>query len=747
MEKRVPKVVGPWLAGTFDRDRAVSRAATEGLSSFLTTPEKVAQFWKRCQQQILDYTDDAIKETAETLSDRRSTNADDADTKYFRVVAASLALVLNLLQKLSTADIERCIDSYDRFFENDKVWASAVANDPNMRRLSSQLLLACIEKRPGRVEADLSRISRVFVAEGLRSNQTGSATDYIEALIKVTTLYPTIWTSDYRGKKPPVSRLRIFLESGSQGGPPHYWTKLTKLAETMPRGILPEDTNDAIEFLKSMRKGVTNRDEPRSNATEAWSAYLGLARLFLQNAPSSEARLKLCQDTIFPLTRHYLFHSPETSAWSSGNQLQILIRAYTSTTTLPFEDLVQATIHEWGRLRDELKGHIHNSLPEASKEHEKSQKSIAEEASRWFSLTGVILDGHEKTLGCERPIPDIPTQLSLELLEEALKVLRTRNWKPFGAALAVESAIKLAPLLFRSASSVKCILDELDDSVAKGREEFLRSPSALYILSSVALLGQIPQLYGSFERIWKSSISVVVECLDTAEAVPALSKLISSTQTAMIALQNPDLQTELIRRCLMCAVGSSESGWELFNNVFTFGALSEPASSRLAKELVSRISNSVGEPNKGVLRGLQIIAEKRLESLVQDEDSHMTLMTSLLSLSEKGHGPEVALLHALLENPSSGTSNAHILIQQNINSASPNSLTYVCPDYTITVVSDRSAGSIPLFNKPFKHKKCCELLQQAKISVESYLLCYRMLQLGNSNWKSSFRRLQILHWR
>ncbi|KAI1119542.1 hypothetical protein F5Y14DRAFT_395709 [Nemania sp. NC0429] len=675
MEKRVPKVVGPWLAGTFDRDRSVSRAATEGLSSFLTTPEKVAQFWKRCQQQILDYADDAIRETAETLSDRRSTNADDADAKYFRVVAASLALVLNLLRELGTADIEKCIDSYDHFFEHDKVWSSAVANDPAVRRLSSQLLLVCTKKRPGRVEADLSRISRVFVTEGLRSNQAGSVTDYIEALIKVTALYPTIWTSDYRGKKAPVARLRIFLESGSQGGPPHYWSKLTELLETMPRGILPEETNGVIDFLNSMRKGITNRDEPRSNATEAWSAYLGLARLFLQGAPSGEARLKLCQDTIFPLTRHYLFPSPENSGWASGNQLQILIRAYTSTTTLPYEDLVSATRLEWGQLKDELKSRIHNSLPEASKEYEKSQKLVAEEAGRWFSLTGVVLDGHEKTAGLERPIPDVTTQLSLELLEEALKTLRTRNWKPFGAALAVESAIKLAPLLFKPASSVKGILDGLNDAVVKGREDFLRSSSALYILSSIALLGQIPHLRDNFEHIWKSSISAVVECLDIAEAVPALSKLISSTQAAMIARQNPNLQTELIRRCLMCALGNSGSSWELFNNVFAFGALSEPASSRLAKELIGRIANSVGEPNKGVLRGLQIIAEKKPESLVQDGDSRMALMTSLLSLSEKGHGSEVALLHALLDTSSSGTSNAHILIQQNINSASPSSLT------------------------------------------------------------------------
>ncbi|KAJ2999181.1 hypothetical protein NUW58_g95 [Xylaria curta] len=674
MEKNVPKIVGPWLAGTFDRDRAVSRAATEGLSSFLSTPEKVTQFWRRCQEQILNYASDAIKETPETLSDSRSTSSDDADAKYFRVLAGSLALVLNLLHKLSAADTEKCCNGYDRFFENDKVWASAVVNDPNVRGLVSQLLSLCIEKRSGRVEADLSRISKVFVAEGLKCNQTGSATDYIDALINLTARYPTVWTSDYRGKKSPVSRLRIFFESGSQGSSPQFWAKLTQLIGAIPSGILPEDTGGAIELLGSLRKGITNRDEPRTNAVEAWSTYLCLARHFLLTVPSSEARLKLSQDTIFPLTKYYLFPSPESSVWSSGSHLQILIRAYTSTTTLPFEDLVEATKLEWAQLKDDLKDHIRNSLPESSKEHIKSQRSVAEEGGRWFSLTGKILDAHEKTVAGDRPIPNIPAQLSLELLEESLKLLEIRNWRPFGAALVVESAFKLAPLLFKTAHFTKGILDGLNHCLVEGREVFLKSSSAPFILSSITLLGQIPQRHGEFERIWNSSISVVMECLDTAEAISALSNLVSSAQAGVIALQNASLQTELIRRCLMCAVGNAGSSWELFDNIFTFGALSEHASNRLTKELAIRITTSFGEPNEGVLKALRIIAEKKPSLLTQDEEIHMTLMTSLLSLSEKGRSSEVTMLQALLENPTNGISNAHILIQQNINSASPSSL-------------------------------------------------------------------------
>ncbi|KAI0521438.1 hypothetical protein F5B22DRAFT_644168 [Xylaria bambusicola] len=674
MEKNVPKIVGPWLAGTFDRDRAVSKAATEGLSSFLTTPEKVLLFWKRCQQQILNYASDAVKETADTLSDRRSTNSDDADAKYFRVLAGGLALVLNLLQKLDAADVEKCMDTYDQFFDNDIIWASAVASDSAVRKLSSQLLSVCIERRPGQVDADLPRISKIFVAEGLKSNQTGSAIDFIDVLTKITTKYPTVWTSDYRSKKSAVSRLKLFLESGSQASPPHYWTKLTQLVEMIPSGILPADTDGAIELLTSMRKGVSSRDEPRTNLIEAWSSYLSLARQFLQTASSSEARLKISQHAIFPLIKNYLFPSPETSVWSSGNHLQILIRAYTSTTTLPFEDLVEATRLEWGQLKDELQNHIRNSLPETSKEHQNSQKSVAETGGKWFSLAGKILDAHEKTATGDRPIPDIPTPLSFELLEESIKLLNTRNWKPFGVAIIVESAIKSASPLFSRTPASFSILDKLEDYLVEGRDVFLRSCSAPFILSSIILLGQIPHQQRQFEKIWDSSISIVMEFLDTTEGIPALSKLISSTEAAIMAQKKPDLQAELIRRCLMCSTGHPGSSWDLFNNVFTFGVLNEPASNRLAKELASHIKNSSGELNEDVLRGLQIIAEKNPELLTRDEEVHMGLMTSLLSLSEKGRGSQTATLQALLGTQSNEASNIDHLIQQNINSASPTSL-------------------------------------------------------------------------
>lgn len=676
MERNVPKIVGSWLAGTFDRDKAVSRAASEGLSSFLTTPEKVTQFWRRCQPQILEYASDAIKETSETLSDERSTNADDAEAKYHRVLGSSLALVLNLMQKLDLPDLEKCQDIYDQFFEQDKVWGSVISNDAAVRRLSSQLLSVCLAKRSDRIGADLARLSKTFVGEGLKGSQTGSATDYIDVLTQLTIKYPTVWTSEYRGKKSLTSRLKGFLERGSQGSTSKFWILLNNLLEAIPTSILPEGLDGAQGFLKSLRLGVTNREESRTNAVDGWSTYLNTARRFITTAQSGDDRVKLAQENIFPLIAHYLYPTPESSTWASGSQLPVLIKAYTSTATSPFKEVVEATTSEWNQWKENFKNRIRNSLPGASREHEKSQKSVADEGDRWFAFTGLISEAHEKTSTTDRPIPNLPAEYSFELLQDIFKLLETRNWKPFGAAATVESAFRKSPRLFRQSSgSTNEIFSCLENLSSENQIELLQSPSAAYIFSSINLLGQIPEQKQEYEKIWKANTTALLEHVDHPGALPALTTLISTEYASTLAQQIEALEGELIKQCLACAIDDISSGWALFDAVFTFGTLTNASAKQLAKELASRITNSLGQPNPGVVKGLRLIAEKKPDILIQDEETHMNLMTNLLSLSERfGVTSDIATLKRLMDNPSTNGHRTLGLVQQSISSADLGSL-------------------------------------------------------------------------
>ena len=676
MEKRLPRIVGSWLAGTFDRDRTVSRVATEGLSSFLTTEDKVVQFWKRCQQQILDYASDAFKETSSTLSDERSTTADDAEAKYHRVLASSLSLVLNLLQKLDPSELDKQKDNYDQFFEHDKVWSNITSKDTLLRRLSCQILSISLDKRADRISADLLRISKYFIAEGLKSSQSGSAADYVAVLMKLTEKFPSVWTSDYTGKRSPTSRLRSFLEKGSQGSSAKYWGSLGQLLDIVPAEILPADAQGASDFLKSMRAGITSRDEPRDTALDAWTTYLATFRIFIRRLDADDPRVQLAREHIFPLTQHYLHPTPDTSVWASGSQLLILIKAYTSVTTSPFVHLASTTKDEWNRLKAEFQDRIRNSLPEASKDHEKSQKLIADEGDRWYILTGRILDAHQRTIGSDKPIPNIPAEPSLGLLEEAFALLETRNWKPYGAAATVESSFKHAPMLFNHPlSSTSKVLERLERSLLDHGEGLLKSPAAPYFFSSITLLADVPEPRSQYEKIWKANMAELSEFNESTDMLPALTKLLSSKHASPLAQQEPSLQAELIRKCLMCAVGTLDTAWSLFDATIAFDILTDVASKRLVKELASRVQNSLGQPVSGVIKALQIIAQKRPELLSQDDDTHMSLMTSLLSLSERSDATsDVVNLRGLIENPTSGGSRIATLIQQNVNDALSTSL-------------------------------------------------------------------------
>ncbi|KAK8106430.1 uncharacterized protein PG998_003103 [Apiospora kogelbergensis] len=673
MERRIPKIVGTWLAGTFDRDRGVARVATDGLASFLTTPEKVLQFWRKCQTQILEYASDAIIETIDTLSDERSTNADDAEAKYYRVLGGSLALVLNLLEKLETAEIEKNQENYETFFQSEKIWTSAVVNENFVRRQSHQMVRTCLDKMPALVEAKLPQLSKIYIAEGLKSDQTGSGADFIATLLALTAKHPTIWTTDYKAKKSPLSRLQLFLEKGSQGGSASHWESVDKLINTLPEGILPTDLEGATKCIESLRAGVVRREEPRSNAVAAWSCYLSLVRYFILKLDTEGAAIKLAQDCLFPLTEQYLFPRPELSAWASGCQIPVVIKAYTSSAVSPKVEVVRATELLWETLRDQFRERMKGSLPEASKDHEKSQKAIAEEGERWFALTGKILEGHSKTIKTDRPIPDIPAKPSAELLMDALKLLETRQWKPFGAAATIQSSFKSASLLFASPHADE-FLRQLEDAVSTGGLTLLKSSSAPYLFSSIVDLGEVQGRQAEFTRIWKAMISSVLSADDNKLAVQAVTMLISSNASASSAHQDKNLQTQLVQFCLECTSGSGDVDWKLYDGVLGYNALTDESTMTLVKELVQRLAKLDGQPSSGVCKGLLLIAQNDPQLLSTDDEIHMSLMTSILSLSEQSSDPDLISLKALLDKPSTKPNKIEI-IQHNLNDASLSSLT------------------------------------------------------------------------
>ena len=173
----------------------------------MATPEKVSAFWTKCRAQILEYATEAAQETQDTLSDERSTTVEDSEAKYFRVITASLSLVLGLVQ-LDDGGDGTSRQNYDDYFAEEVVWKSITFKDQQVRKTVCQLLFACLERQLPYAES--IKVRQAFVTGGLKTNQSGSALEYVRALTKLTQHSPSIWDASPKDKKSPFTRLQSF---------------------------------------------------------------------------------------------------------------------------------------------------------------------------------------------------------------------------------------------------------------------------------------------------------------------------------------------------------------------------------------------------------------------------------------------------------------------------------------------------------------------------------------------------------
>ncbi|KAM0346667.1 hypothetical protein ACHAPU_005379 [Fusarium lateritium] len=665
-ERHLPKIVAAWLAGLYDRDRVVARAASDGLTSFLNTPEKVLAFWNKCQAQILDYAIEAIQETEDTLSDERSTTTEDSEAKYFRVVTASLSLVLGLLQKVEPSNLEKFQSRYDDYFAEENVWKTITFNDAAVRRTVCQLLFASIDRKLP--YADDAKVKQAFLTGGLKTNQSGSALEYVRVLTKMTQTYPDVWSSAKAtsGPKSPLGRLQAFISKGSQGSQPRFWEFLDQLLMVLPSDLITPDV--ASQFLTSLKSGITHREEPRTNTSYAWKCFIDTAKRLLKSLPAND-QLPFVQEHIFPLIEQFLFSvSEKPVAIPMGpNAISVLVEAYIATVQAS-PSVVSASEEEWNRLASIFCAKISGSLPEVSREYQQSQEKISEEGRRWFGLVGQIED---KITELAEDVPDHTAGPSLQAVTQSIALLEGRNLKPYGAARIIEYALSMAPGLFHgdAASKISTFFTTMArDDAAKA----VTSPSSRYLLSSLHLLGSVST---QFAPIWNSWVEAVLDLPSDAMRDSALASLISNDRGAVLAKGNMDLQKHIIGQAVLLAVGNSNN-WELLEAAITYQTLSDSNYRELVQALVEILEK---EPQKteSTLQALEIAAKGRPELFARDERVHTTLVALLLGLSEledSNVASKATAIRTLLDTHIDGKLPVVAVVQANLERAGTQSL-------------------------------------------------------------------------
>ncbi|EQL03826.1 C3HC4 type (RING finger) zinc finger containing protein [Ophiocordyceps sinensis CO18] len=661
MERHIPNIVGAWLSGLYDRDRVVVRTAQDSLSSFLNTPEKLSAFWSKCQPPILDYAIEAAQETRDTLSDERTTTAEDADAKYFRVIAASLSLVLSLLQ-LDTGVNEKSRPKLDAFFADEVVWKCITFNDSQVRKVTCQLLFMCIERHLPYTES--AKTKQAFITGGLKTNQSGSALEYVRALTKLTQHCPDVWAASSGEKKTPFSRLQAFIAKGSQGSPAKFWECLDQLLASIPNDHLTLE--EASDLMSSLQSGITSRDEPRTNTSFSWKCHVDTAHRCL-NALSGDDQLALTKQHLFPLLEQFLFPVSEkpTSISLGPNAITILVDIHVGLVQAS-RRLAESVAGEWARLGTLLCKDISASLPEVSKEFQASQVKVGEQGRRWFGLVGSI---HSKSQELNGDL-DNTSGPSTQIVLDCITLLENRNLKPYGAAQALEYALSTSPHLFTKETGES--LARFLRLAAKGMEKVIGSPSSRNLFSCLNILGTIPGLQGDYESLWSLWTQASLDLSAKESRNAALAQLVSQENAAPLAKNFPKIQ-ELVRSQIMEAIETEENATEgnartFFKAAIVNEALDSDTSRHVGGEMVALLGKDT-QHSESILDLLEAMAKRQPKLFCQQEAIHTDLVAQLLSLSEVGDNsisPRAARVRSLLDGHGDGTLPVVEIIQYQI---------------------------------------------------------------------------------
>ncbi|WPH00474.1 Hypothetical protein R9X50_00330300 [Acrodontium crateriforme] len=650
--KYLPRIAGPWLAGTYDSDRSVSRSAQEALGAVFPSAEKVHGLRRAFCGNLLEFCRDAVlAENIQTLSDERSVSPDDASATYARVVATSLALICSLVQDLPE-DLQKQQALYSEIFGDSKLWDFAIYSDPSVRKSMHRLVQTTIEKQPTLIEPHIKMVSTAYIYRGMSSEQTGSATEFIRTVKFITTAMPLIWTDQYSGRESAASRLRQCLKHGSQASN-GFWEQLSQLLRKIPCEIVQTTFDEVSDLAVAAREGVTRKEE-RNNAFQAWSAYFNLLDVGSANL-SDEDFAKLLESCLIPVIKQYLQPAPDTTEWSVGGLQSSLIVSQVVTIQRAHETLAK----EWPMLISQIIEAAKLSQPEQSKDFQKSQMEVAAIGQRWAELQRNVF---AKT--SSQDLIDSFTLSNVKLLTGCIELLESREGKPFGAAAIIADIVRSC-----QAHLLKCedFKQSLEAYVKDDVHRWMFTPSREYALVALHTIDDEAVFLAAFNAAIKAILESIENNVKRLDAVRDLLPQNASMKAIEAAKSNEDFQT-FIRHSMNFSKG--ESDISCFNDLARLGALSTKTTDAILSDLTASLSVEAQSDN--ALERLSKTDESTVRAFMErSNNTSNQLLPAVLrmenslneAVADKASALSARLLSAIGE---SGTNDKYSLIVSNL---------------------------------------------------------------------------------
>lgn len=681
-------MIGAWLAGTFDSDRAVARAAQDALQQSFAGQERLQALWKIYRDAILEYVEDAaLAQTPQTLSDERTTSPDDSEAKHVRVAGNAILMLRQLLTNLSNENLERSPSVAVALMNNVKLWNYSYHADAFMRRCIYQLLVLCSTKYPSSLP--WTELSTALLSKALHIPQLGSNVSFVDALIAVTKVHPEIWTKDYSSKTPVTRRFFQFSKKGSQKGTEVFWLNLDELIRIVPKTVwAPQQSDTGLidivacrDLMKSLQEGVSNPEEPRSNVGPAWRTYQRTGFWLMSQLTDKDEVDQLLSEHLLPLIDQHIFQDPGHTQWTVPPSASSQIASETVLGAL--REVRRETFLEfWTKETEKVIEKAKLSLPETSKDYLKSQNSIIEMSQRLLVLQKVIISAFPSHIESNNSTSESFAVFVHRLIIAAIDILDKRNGKPFGAAALLADEITLL--------DQKCKFEELDTFLEANLPALLNSPSAESLIRVLFLCRGRP----SFHNSLRNSVNQLLQIPDSDQRSRILQEFVSVASLEDLSTNN-ELRN-LVLDQVDVALQGQPSRWAVVSAVLNDRELDlrESQSNTATGEFSNNVQDdiltkivdalSLDSHSDAAMQGIEVLLSESRPRMRHWSDSFVQkLNTRLLMLSDS---PDDQI-----------SDHANVLIQKLRSEEVPDKSDTVATS-TLDLIRHQLAGSSPLLS-------------------------------------------------
>ncbi|XP_060079662.1 E3 ubiquitin-protein ligase listerin-like [Ylistrum balloti] len=247
-------LMGAWLLCQCDTYPTVAAAATQAFQSAFP-PTKQTDVLVFCRIEIAQFlTDQLLNQTANSLSDPKSTDPDDMQNKYLRVMTSSLYSLRKLLTSLPVNHIESLRDSLDVLMKDSKFWKYGKSPTASIKA-AFYSFLACICQVQPELSALYSSKSTPLILHNLDEKDPVICPAVWEATLSLISHVPDCWKS-VSVEKAFWPKLRSALENGFYGNMTLIGPNLLPFLSKVPADILGADKRFYTQFFSYITSGL-----------------------------------------------------------------------------------------------------------------------------------------------------------------------------------------------------------------------------------------------------------------------------------------------------------------------------------------------------------------------------------------------------------------------------------------------------------------------------------------------------------